>query len=130
MSELDINKRPTGVLLIAIYTGVGALLSLLLGIPQLLLPEATVISLMTGVIYTVLGFLFVAAIYGLWTLKAWGYKLIRGIYMLSIVFGCMSLFSSDTFGSMVVQGAPVAFAIWIMLFLQKEKVMLLFQVKS
>lgn len=44
-------KRSKGITLIAVYTGVGALFSLLIGVSQLLL-EATAVSLITGIVMT------------------------------------------------------------------------------
>lgn len=130
MNDINIIRRPRGVTLIAIYTAIGAAFSLLVGVPQLLTGETTAVALITGVVYSILGTLFMVTVYGLWTLKTWGYKLARGIYAVSVVFGCFSLFSNLTLGNIITQGITIAIAIWILSYLRKEEPMDLFGIKS
>ena len=130
MHEMNRKKRPTGVVLIAIYTGFGAVISLLIGVPQLLLKESTAASLILGGVFSSFGFLFLATVLGLWSLKAWGYKLARAIYVLSVAFGFIGLFSNAGAKNTATQAITVVIALWILAYLNKEGPKALFAVES
>jgi len=122
MNDIGIKKRPRGVTLIAVYAAIGAVLSLLVGVSQLLTGENTTATPITSVVYTALSTLFVFTVYGLWTLKRWGYKLARGIYAVSIIFGFISLFSTNfTLGNIITQGVPIVIAAWIFNYLNNKE---------
>jgi len=129
VNDISVVRRPRGVTLIAIYTAIGAVFSLLVGVPQLLTGEATAVALISGVVFTTLGVPFVVTVYGLWILKRWGYKLARGIYVVSVVLGCFSLFSNLTLGNIIIQGITIPLAVWILIYLNRVGLKALFEIE-
>jgi hypothetical protein len=72
------NRKTIGIVLTAIYNAIGGLLFALGGVLLMLaagLPETPAWAPLLGFIFLLLGCLFLAAVYGLWSLQILGIKL-------------------------------------------------------
>ena len=119
MNESSANKKPIGIVMIAIYTGFGAVLSLGMGIPAMFIGQFAAKAAIVSIFLVAYGVLALAAAYGLWTLQDWGYKLAKIVYIVSIPLGLVALVSDTSAGNVVMQIIGIAVAVWILVYLFK-----------
>lgn len=122
MTGSTTNKKPIGIVLIAIYTGFSALLSLGMGIPAMFLGQFAAEAALISIFLITFGVLALATTYGLWTLEDWGYKLAKIVYMISIPLGVVALASDTSTGNIVMQIIGIAVAAWILFYLFKPEI--------
>ena len=126
------TAKPLGLILTAIYTGISAVLGVLMG-AGIMFAGAAVGGAMSkwapilGFAMLLLGILAFAAVYGLWALVSWGHSLARVIYIASIPLGLVALLADRTVGNVVVQLVGIALAIWILVYLAKPEIKGLFR---
>lgn len=126
------TTKPLGLILVAVYTGISAVLNALWAVVLLFTvasPEAT-----PPWWDSILGFavpsvvvLAIAATYGLWALVSWGNLLARLFHIISIPLALISLRDEWTTENVTLQLVTVALAIWILVYLAKPKIKGLFR---
>lgn len=122
--------KPLGVILVGIYTGISALLSVLAGAGIMFAGAAASHGWapILGFALLLFGVVAFAAAYGLWTLVSWGHSLGRVIYFVSIPLGLVALLADRTAGNVILQLVGVALAVWILVYLAKPEIKGLFRV--
>ena len=127
------NKKPIGIVMIAIYTGFGGVLSFGVGVWAMFLGEFAAVAGIRGVVVAGMsilmmayGVLALAAIYGLWTLQNWGHKLVKILYIVSIPIGLAVLVSDTSPRNVIMQIFGIAIAVWILVYLYKPETKSLF----
>lgn len=124
------NKKPAGVVMIAIYSAFGGVISLFGGVMMLFasgIPEMPLWVTLLGLVLTVYGVVLLAATYGLWSLQAWGWSMGRWLYILAIPLGVISIFpiypgSEMTVANTVMQIFGIGLAIVIVRYLSSIRV--------
>jgi hypothetical protein len=92
MSE---SKKPIGIVLIALYSGFCGIAFLPVGCMSMMvggMPGIGALPVFVGIIATILGFLLLASVYGLWTIQQWGRSLSFWIYIVEIPLGVLMIF--------------------------------------
>ncbi len=129
------NRKTIGIVLTAIYNAIGGLLLALGGVLLMLaagLPEAPSWAPLLGFIFLLLGCLFLAAVYGLWSLQTWGLNLTFWLYIIAIPLGIISIFpifpgQTMSVGNTILQLVGIALDILIIYYLSQSNVKRLFQ---
>lgn len=123
--------RPLAIVLIALYSALGALLSLLVAL--LAFGGAAIVSRVAagwlGLLSTALlglAVLYAAVAYGLWTRQAWAPKLTLGAYWLSAGLGLIALVSDLTPGNVILQIVGIAICLAIIRHMRKPGTVALF----
>lgn len=128
------SRRPLGVFLIAVYSALGALSALPVGLAATVAtaaPEATVDVAIGALLMTSLGLLLLTSCYGLWTLRSWGRKFSWWLYFLAIPLGATFFFpilpgqvvdASNTVANLITMAINVI----ILLYLRRAAVASLF----
>lgn len=85
-------------------------------------PEAPALASLFGLLLMVLGFLFVASAYGLWTVQDWGRAFASWIYAASIPLGILAMFpifpsQRPSLGNALLQLAGIAIDVIIIAYL-------------
>ena len=125
------TKKPVGVIAIAIYGGLGGLFSTLGGAGLMIMSSSitefpfwihamAVVSFVFGI-----GLLF--SIFGLLTLKSWGWTLTNILYAVSIPLGALSVFpiypdSEFSISNVVMQLISIGLAAFILVYIRKPHV--------
>lgn len=128
------NRRTLGIFLIAVYSALGALSALPVGLAATVatvVPGATWDVAIGALLMTSLGLLLLTSCYGLWTLRAWGRKFSWWLYFFAIPLGATFLFpilpgqvvdASNTVANLVTMTIDVV----ILLYLRRAAVASLF----
>jgi uncharacterized membrane protein (DUF2068 family) len=127
MSNTPTTKKPLGIVLIAIYTGLSALLALAGGVPAMFLAQAVPQAAFLSILLIAFGVLGGATTYGLWTMEKWGYKLTKILYVISIPLGVVMLFYDRSAGNVIMQLVGITIAVWILVYLFKPETKALFR---
>lgn len=130
------NKKPTGITLIAIYSAFSGVLTLLGGAGMLLassIPDLPVWITLLGLVATILGVFFLAAVYGLWTFQEWGRNILKWLYIISIPLGIASIFpiypgSEMTIANTLLQLVGIVVAVLVIWYLSKQSIRALYEV--
>ncbi|MGF1689181.1 hypothetical protein L4C36_21345 [Photobacterium japonica] len=129
------KKKPTGITVIAVYSGFGGILSTMGGGGLLVLSSSMhgfpPWILAMAVVSVILGIGLLASVFGFLTLKRWGWSLTNGLYGLSIPMGAASIFpifpgSEMTVGNTIMQCISIALAVFILVYIRKPHVKPLF----
>ena len=126
------TAKPLGLILLAAYTGISAVLSALGGAGLMFAAASPEVTHqwwvpILGFALLLVGVLAFAATYGLWVLVSWGYSLARLIYIVSIPLGLVALLADRTAGNVILQLVGVALAVWILVYLAKPEIKGLFR---
>jgi hypothetical protein len=123
------KKRPLGVTILAVlhllaFLGLGLASLVMFGIGGMMfmteVAELVVPSILTGVLASALGIFFglasllnVAMFWGLWKMTKWGWYLVEGWQILSVLSAIFSLFSVSlvALGSLVIHGI-IVYYLW------------------
>ena len=124
--------KPLGLTLVAVYTGISAVLSALGGAGLLFAATSPGVTHqwwapILGFALLLVGVLAFAVTYGLWVLVSWGHSLARLIYIVSVPLGLFALLADRTAGNVILQLVGVALAIWILVYLAKPEIKGLFR---
>lgn len=87
-------KAPTGIKVICVLAGIGAIFSIVVGFSAGTLAEAPGLPSWYGALGPVIILLGLAnfpMIYGLWTVKPWGWTLAMALYAVNILTGLLQL---------------------------------------
>lgn len=122
------DKKPFGIVLIAIYSILSALMFLFTGFAFLLastIPDVPIWAHLISFVCGIMGILLLASVYGLWSLQAWGWKLTFWLYVASIPLGILSIFpiwpgTELTAGNIIMQAVGIGLDIVVILYLLKE----------
>lgn len=124
-------SRPLGIVLVALYSAFGALLSLLVGI--LAMGGAAVVSRVAagwmgllGVALMALAVLYAAVAYGLWARQSWAPQLTLGAYWLTAGLGVIALFIDGTLGNIVLQIVGIVISLAVIRYIRKPEIAALF----
>ena len=129
------TSKPFGIVATLIYAAIGGVLSLLSGL--LLLFASSIpgsdglIFTLGGILFTVLGVLYLAAVYGLKSLLEWGRQLMFWLSVASIPLGVISIFpvwpgEEMTSGNTVLQIVGIGISVLIIFYLSKSTTKSLF----
>jgi hypothetical protein len=129
------NRKPIGIVLIAISNAIGGLLLALIGVLFMLaggLPDIPAWIPLLGFILLLLGYLYLAATYGLWSLQVWGLNLTFWLYIIAIPLGIIFMFpifpgQEMTVGNTILQLVEIALSVLIIYYLSQPNVKRLFQ---
>jgi hypothetical protein len=129
------NRKTIGIVLTAIYNAIGGLIWALLGVLLMFaagLPETPAWAPLLGFISLLLGCLFLAAVYGLWSLQTWGLNLTFWLYIIAIPLGIIAIFpifpgQAMSVGNTILQLVGIALDILIIYYLSQLNVKRLFQ---
>jgi uncharacterized membrane protein (DUF2068 family) len=129
------SRRTLGIFLIAVYSALGALSALPVGLAATVAtaaPEATLDVAIGALLMTSLGLLLLISCYGLWTLRSWGRKFSWWLYFLAIPLGATFLFpilpgQVVDAGNTVANLVTMAIDVVILLYLRKTAVASLFE---
>jgi len=129
------KNKPVGIVLIAIYSALSGLLMFILGALMMFasaIPDMPVWITLVGIIIMVLGVCLLAAMYGLWSIQAWGLKVSKWLYVISIPLGLISIFpiypdSEMTTANTIMQLIGISVAAFIIYYLSKPSVVALYQ---
>jgi len=96
------------------------------------IPDMPVWITLVGIIIMVLGVCLLAAMYGLWSIQAWGLKVSKWLYVISIPLGLISIFpiypdSEMTTANTIMQLIGISVAAFIIYYLSKPSVVALYQ---
>ncbi|MCF6264740.1 MAG: hypothetical protein L3J24_14295 [Xanthomonadales bacterium] len=124
------NKKPAGVVMVAIYSAFSGVITLFSGFLMLMasvMPELPLWITVIGLVFTVFGVVLLAATYGLWTLQAWGWSFARWLYIIAIPLGVISIFpiypdSEMTSANTILQVFGIVLALVIVRYLSTAKV--------
>ncbi|TBR40982.1 hypothetical protein CBF23_011290 [Marinomonas agarivorans] len=124
------NKKPIGIALIAIYSAFSGILFLLTGAVMLLasaVPDMPVWMTIIGMLIIVFGVFSLAAVYGLWSIQAWGVKITKWLYIIAIPLGIISIFpvypdSEMTVANTVLQIFGISISAIIIWYISKESI--------
>jgi hypothetical protein len=123
--------RPLGIVLIVLYSALGAVLFLLVAV--LALGSAAMVSRVTSgwmgllsVAMLGLAVLFCAIAYGLWTRQVWAPRLTLGAYWLSVGLGVIALLWDLTLGNIILQLVGIAICLVIIRYIRKPEIASLF----
>lgn len=128
------RAKPLGITLIALYSALGALMLVPIGCTASLMGQTPGVSGFVGILgylFTLVGLLSCAAVYGLWTLQEWGRSLAYWLYLASIPLGLIAIFPplagpKATVGNTVYQLVTIAIDLLILVYLSKHEVIELF----
>lgn len=129
------NRKPIGIVLIAIYNAIGGLLLAFVGAIYAFasgLPDIPAWIPLLGFILLLLGCLYLAATYGLWSLQAWGLNLTFWLYVIAIPLGIIFMFpmfpgQEMTVGNTILQLVGIGLSILVIYYLSHPNVKGLFQ---
>lgn len=121
------TAKPLGLVLVAVFTGILAVFSILGGAFLMFaaaLPQAALQwwDAVFGFALLLLGVLACAATYGLWVRVPWGYSLTRFVYIISILLGLVDLFTDKTMGNVVLTLIYTAPDVWVLVYLTKPEI--------
>lgn len=128
------RRKPLGITLIALYSGLSALMLVPAGCTITLLgqvPGVGGFASILGYMSSLLGLLSCAVVYGLWTLQEWGRSLAFWLFAVSIPLGIIAIFPplagpKATAGNTVFQLVSIAIDLLIVAYLTKQQVKELF----
>jgi len=128
------RNKPLGVTLIALYSALAALMLVPVGCTATLVGQAPGVGGFTstlGYLFSLLGLLSCAVVYGLWTLQDWGRSLAYWLYLVSVPLGVIAIFpplagQTTSAGNTVFQLVGVAIDLFIVVYLAKPQVKELF----
>ena len=124
------GAKPLGLVLVAIYTAISAVLMTLGGVVGMFASavagEAGAALAVFGLVSLLAGVLAFAATYGLWFLVSWGHSSARILYIAYIPLGLLSILPDRTAGNVILQLVGVALSVWILTYLAKSEVKSLF----
>jgi len=129
------NRKPIGIVLIAISNAIGGLLLALIGVLFMLaggLPDIPAWIPLLGFILLFLRCLYLAATYGLWSLQTWGLNLTFWLYIIAIPLGIIFMFpifpgQEMTVGNTIHQLVGIGLSILVIYYLSQPNVKSLFQ---
>lgn len=128
------RAKPLGITLIALYSALAAFMLVPVGCAASLVGQAPGIGGFVGILgylFTLLGLVSCAVVYGLWTLQDWGRSLAYWLYLASIPLGLIAIFpplagAKVTAGNTVLQLVTIAIDLFIIVYLSKPNVIQLF----
>jgi hypothetical protein len=127
MIEIASNQasaKPLGIVLVSIYTGINAALSVLAGIGFILLGFGTGDPLwmpILGAAIIGLGIVSFAATYGLWVIARWARVFTILVYGASISLDFISFIFDRTPGNSAYELIFLAVELWILFYLTRQK---------
>jgi hypothetical protein len=129
------NRKPIGIVLIAIYNAIGGLLLAFVGAISAFasgLPDIPDWIPLLGFILLLPGCLYLAATYGLWSLQTWGLNLTFWLYIIAIPLGIIFMFpifpgQEMTVGNTILQLVGIGLSILVIYYLSQPNVKRLFQ---
>jgi len=128
------KTRSFGIIVITLFTAVGALLLLGVGVVMLFasqIPEGGLFFSLGSIFLITIGVIAGAAVYGLWSFLEWGRKVSFWLYATSIPLGVVAIFplwpsQEMTAGNTVLQLVGIAVDIVVILYLSKPTIKVLF----
>jgi hypothetical protein len=129
------KRKLIGIVLIAIYDAIVGLLLAFLGAICAFasgIPDIPAWIPLLGFILFLLGCLYLAATYGLWSLQTWGLNLTFWLYVIEIPLGIISMFpifpgQEMTVGNTILQLVGIGLSILVIYYLSQPNVKRLFQ---
>src|SRR5688500_11785197 len=130
---MSTKSKPAGIVLIAIWSAVCGLASVPIGCSLSFLagvPEAAALSVV-GMLICALGVLFLASVYGLWTLQPWGRTFSWWLYLACIPLGLAAIFpmfpgQQMSVGNTLLQLLGIGIDVAVLFYLAKPTVRALF----
>ena len=129
------RKKSFGVIAIAFYAALGAILVIPSGLVMLIAGQIPggegVLFSIGGLVFSTFGVALLAAVYGLWSLQDWGRKLMFWISVISIPLGVISIFpiwpgQVYSAGNTILQLFGIGISALIIHYLTREHIRLLF----
>ena len=124
-------SRALGIVLVALYSTLNALLSLLVAL--LAFGGSAIIGRasagwmgLLGFAIFALGIVMAAVAYGLWTRQPWAPQLTLYVYWTSVAFGIIALFYDLTAGNIVLQLAGIVIALLVIRYIRKPEVVAMY----
>jgi uncharacterized membrane protein (DUF2068 family) len=124
------RKKPSGIVLIAIYSGLSGVASLIGGIGLLLasaLPGMSLWYTSGGLALEAYGAFVLASVYGLWSLQAWGRSATQWLYLISIPLGVIAIFpifpgSEMSASNTLFQVVAIAISLLVLWYLSRSRI--------
>lgn len=128
------QRKPLGLILVILYTALAALMALPVGCTMTLagqVPGVPPTASLLGVLFTLVGIVSCAAVYGLWTFQDWGRSLAFWLYLVGVPLGLIAIFPpmagpKVTPGNTAFQLVGIALDLVVMNYLCKPEVRRLF----
>ena len=137
VSKTELSKaKPFGVVLIVIYTAINGVLSFIDSIIAFFTgtilagQDFELLVTLLGIVFLICGVLSLAACYGMWALQTWGPSVAKILYLIYLSLGIIEIVAWEMTASNVIsQLFVIAFAIWILFYLEKPETKSLYQME-